>query len=639
MEEDGKMITAGKAHIFTDKTFVFNRVKHGFSLILINALIKTVALWIIFLTTTNFFVSRPLGRISDVMEKVDPAKPTTKVLENENLLSLVKRSDELGLLSRIFKSMLNAIVENMDTIRSLNANLEKKVEQRTQALAEKTNDIQNMLQNMKQGIFTLQPDLKIHPEYSKHLEDILETDQIKEQNGLDLLFRDSNVSTNDLDQVRHSMGAIFGENPIAMELNEHLLIKEYVKIFQGKEKILKIDWEAIANAANQVDKIMIIVRDVTLERELEKEAKEQQEKINIISEILKISTDKFTNFYNNSITTLSNAKDMVEQQVEEEREMNIKLFRILHTLKGEARTYHFSMITNAVHESEQYHSHVLKKEAPWEVQIAVKNIGAIEDKLNNYFDVYSETLKTSNQSTPGLNTEIEECFNIARELQGLPSFEKESDVGRVKQLVDALVEIGSFSMSEIIGEQIDSLKGIADKSHKSFPDFLINDQGVRFPLEMRKTIGEIVLHLLRNSIDHGIEDNDTRKKKNKDATPQISFKINKTHNQYEIEYQDDGKGLDLSKIATKAKESGVSPTSLNTDIDIANLIFVQGISSQSKVTEISGRGVGMYIVRDAIREQGGEIDIQFTGEKNAGTKPFKFVIKIPTAQARKKFAA
>ena len=157
---------------------------------------------------------------------------------------------------------------------------------------------------------------------------------------------------------------------------------------------------------------------------------------------------------------------------------------------------------------------------------------------------------------------------------------------------------------------------------------------------MRQTLEEIILHLLRNSIDHGIENEEERLAAKKDEIPKIDFTIDEKDDFFHIDYCDDGRGLNLEKLAGIAKDNDVALDENASDLDIANTIFLQGVSSQKEVTDISGRGVGMYIIRDALRDKGGDIKIVFTGERSAsGNRPFKFHIEVPVEISDTKKAA
>lgn len=118
-------------------------------------------------------------------------------------------------------------IQMLKVIEEQNRTLEQKVNERTAELATKTNDINNMLQNMHQGIFTIDQETFVHPEYSSYLETILETKKIAEQDAIGLLFGHSDLGSNALDQVSTGLSAIMGEDAMMFDFNKHCLITEY----------------------------------------------------------------------------------------------------------------------------------------------------------------------------------------------------------------------------------------------------------------------------------------------------------------------------------------------------------------------------------------------------------------------------
>jgi len=138
-------------------------------------------------------------------------------------------------------------------------------------------------------------------------------------------------------------------------------------------------------------------------------------------------------------------------------------------------------------------------------------------------------------------------------------------------------------------------------------------------------LSDPLMHLLRNSIDHGIEDPGTRERLGKPAHGKILFKAFCAGTNVYIEIQDDGKGIDPSKIRNKAIQKGIiGKDDILTDKELLNLIFLPGFSTAEQVSEISGRGVGMDVVKRKITDIRGQIKINSI--INEGTT---ITIKLP----------
>jgi len=135
--------------------------------------------------------------------------------------------------------------------------------------------------------------------------------------------------------------------------------------------------------------------------------------------------------------------------------------------------------------------------------------------------------------------------------------------------------------------------------------------------ELDKTIIEAIkdplTHLVRNAVDHGIESPEVRKQAGKNPEGRLFLRAFHEGGQVNIEISDDGAGLDLNKIRNKAVQKGLisSDQALRMgDREVANLIFLAGLSTAEKVTNVSGRGVGMDVVKTNIEKIGGTVDVQ-----------------------------
>jgi two-component system chemotaxis sensor kinase CheA len=143
-------------------------------------------------------------------------------------------------------------------------------------------------------------------------------------------------------------------------------------------------------------------------------------------------------------------------------------------------------------------------------------------------------------------------------------------------------------------------------------------------------IADPMVHIIRNSIDHGIESSDKRKAAGKSEKGAVSIEARHEGGEVWIIINDDGKGLDRDKILQQAYEKGlINSIEVNlTDREVYQFIFESGFSTASSVTDVSGRGVGMDVVRENIERLNGKIDIQ--SEKGRGTT---FILRIPLTLA------
>jgi len=158
-------------------------------------------------------------------------------------------------------------------------------------------------------------------------------------------------------------------------------------------------------------------------------------------------------------------------------------------------------------------------------------------------------------------------------------------------------------------------------------DILFQTEGTETELDKTIIEGLIdpLMHIIRNSIDHGIEDPETRKKNGKTEKGKILLKAFYSGTNVFIQISDDGKGMDTTEIFKHAVKAGiVQNDSVLSEKEILELVFLPGFSTASKVTKISGRGVGMDVVKRKIAELRGEVSI--STEHKKGTT---ITIKLP----------
>ena len=136
-------------------------------------------------------------------------------------------------------------------------------------------------------------------------------------------------------------------------------------------------------------------------------------------------------------------------------------------------------------------------------------------------------------------------------------------------------------------------------------------------------------HLLRNAVVHGIEPPRLRESTGKDAVGSIDLRLKQSGNEVQIEVRDDGAGLDLARIAERARLQGLlADDARPTEAELAGMIFQPGFSTVDEVTELAGRGIGMDIVRAEVTSLGGRID---TASATGRGTAFRLVLPLTTA--------
>ena len=158
---------------------------------------------------------------------------------------------------------------------------------------------------------------------------------------------------------------------------------------------------------------------------------------------------------------------------------------------------------------------------------------------------------------------------------------------------------------------------------------VIEGEGIELDKTILEQIGDPLVHVIRNAVDHGLEPPEERRAKGKDATGQLTLRAFHEAGGVVIEVTDDGRGLDADALKRKAVEKGLlTPEAAAAMSEEAafQLVFLPGLTTAAKVTDVSGRGVGMDVVRSNVRNLQGTIEIR--SKVGRGTT---FLIKLPTS--------
>lgn len=201
--------------------------------------------------------------------------------------------------------------------------------------------------------------------------------------------------------------------------------------------------------------------------------------------------------------------------------------------------------------------------------------------------------------------------------------------------------IASELQEEVMRTRMQPIGNIWNKFPRTVRDLALNcGKEVRVEMEGKETdldrtiieaIKDPLTHLVRNSVDHGIESPDERKKAGKDPVGRLILRAFHEGGQVNIEITDDGAGLNLERIRRKAIERGVvtaEQAARMQDRDICNLIFLPGFSTAEKISNVSGRGVGMDVVKTNVEKIGGTVDVHSTPGQGTTVK-----VKIPLTLA------
>jgi len=258
-------------------------------------------------------------------------------------------------------------------------------------------------------------------------------------------------------------------------------------------------------------------------------------------------------------------------------------------------------------------------------KIIQKDIRSIEDQKITSIRVQVEKLDELRNLASELVTTQAELSLLAEksdnpEIQNLSEkFEKIS-----RKLRDNALSVSLLPIKESISKFSRLIRDLSVELNKEV-DFVAEGTDTELDKTIIENISSPLMHIFRNSMDHGIETREQRLKKGKSPKGTLKFKAMYSGALVELCISDDGAGIDPQKIKNKAIEKGLcDETTVHTDKEWLDFIFLPGFSTASHITGVSGRGVGMDVVKRKISDMNGTIEME--SKIDAGTK---ITIRLP----------
>lgn len=255
-------------------------------------------------------------------------------------------------------------------------------------------------------------------------------------------------------------------------------------------------------------------------------------------------------------------------------------------------------------------------------KVAKQNLISVNlNKLDELMDlvgelVITESMVISNPDLKGL--QLENFTKASRQLRKLTD-----------ELQDIVMSIRMVPISGVFNKMNRIVRDMSKKLGKDV-ELIISGEDTEVDKTIIDSLGDPLMHLIRNAMDHGLEPKEERLAKGKTGVGRIFLSAKNTAGEVVIQVADDGAGINTSAVLKKARANGLLTKSDSeyTEKEIFNLIMLPGFSTSQSVTEFSGRGVGMDVVKKNIEKVGGTISIESKFGK--GTT---FIIKIPLTLA------
>jgi HAMP domain-containing protein/signal transduction histidine kinase len=524
-----------------------------------------------------FFLTSTI--VTNLLENVATLEDFTKKISKGDYNSKVhiNTKDELGHYANTFNVMVGEIRKSHKEL--------KKERDRARFLYKNIYQVaQVVFENIQQGIFLLDKDFRISKFHSRAMKGIFDNEHIAGEDFTN--FMRSLILPRELEALEMFMKHLF--NPeMDVDVVNQLNPVEQVKIYTEKggivtSKYVRMDFTRIERKG-QIQSIMVTVSDETesvlLQQHLkEAEAKKKQETEQVLS-ILKTDPSVLRGFiFNTKNTLISVSKRYEDNKGGDLRDLLNFTFETVHNLKGNASVIGLDIIANKFHE--------------------------IEESLTKFKD--KEVIKSQDFLT--ILYEIDEVDSILANMNEM--------LRKVAEIYKKFPSEGQIVSNIMVIDTLQKgMEKISKEKGKSAELSFDNEKNIVIPESMINPFKDIMIQLIRNSISHGIEDPNERVNKGKHNKGKITIGVDQQNEEELIvTYKDDGAGLDLEEIKSKAIERNVitafDAEKLSKEKTV-ELIFNKGFSTADKVDNYAGRGQGMNLVKTIIEGLNGSYDINF----------------------------
>lgn len=492
-------------------------------------------------------------------------------------------------------------------------------------LDRRTTQIRTIFTNIHQGILMVDSSLRVLPEHSDFLTTLFPDKQLSGCDLFDLLFSQATISADLVSTAKAVLSATFDEDIFSFDVNSDSLPNEIEIVRDSGSTWLEVDWVPLADTRDVIQFVMVTLRDVTMLRQLRAEAARNNQNVEILQQIVGVPVDSYYRFMDTARDYLASCGEIISgryMSVNEVRELK----RHLHTIKGNARTLKFHFITEVVHDVESLLIEMTGdgNNVPTGTQnILAKHIEKIKNQLAIYEDISDKKLRRNKESDEMRINSIRILIDLVRD--SLELREKQGENIRIlRRAFETLVRSVYNTFETLVRTQRDSLSRTAELLNIPIPHLRmkISDDWVivgRYADVIHGVFG----HLIANSLDHGF----SHFEPNHMGTIFVETEINEVGGL--IKYRDNGGGLNIDALRKKGQEVGILPDDA-TEVEIASVVFESGLSTATRVTSVSGRGVGLDAARKLLIRSGGSLHIRLQDtNENSSLRPFEVLIQIP----------
>ncbi|MED1952057.1 AAA family ATPase [Brevibacillus centrosporus] len=524
-------------------------------------------------------------------------------------------------LLRLLFSQIATFIENARLYHQLeqwNHSLEKMVGERTDEIESLLRANKNLLNNAGQGFLSFGKDLRVHSEYSRECVRIFG----KELAGLSVAELLYPQSKEDQGFIQSLLSKYFQlENQAQREL--------YLSLFPTEITVnqlpLKLECKQIDEGRGEFSGgLMLILTDRSEQRALENKMEQEWQRMKM-SVTVAISLELFQSVLKGFTSFVATEWKAIWREAGAPAEKMYQIISRLHQFKGDFSQFYLIHTPRKIHDMESRLSEMSKqaeedKVMESEIQNGIDSIcAAIGQDMDLMKQQLGKDILQVNEQTISFSVERWSAFS-----DQLSSLLQEEGRGHLRQ---EFAQLHNRPITELMSRYGEYVAKASERLEKRVYPLQIEADDIWVdPKRFGRFISSLI-HVFSNALDHGIEQEEERLRQNKERWGTIRCQVKRENDFMHMIISDDGKGVDMDRLKLLGQEKGL--VDLRSDQDWLNTLFIEDIStSKDHVTEWSGRGVGLSIVKREVERLGGTVEVNT--RKGNGTR---FHFRIPLTEA------
>ncbi|MGH1340222.1 MAG: ATP-binding protein [Nannocystales bacterium] len=453
-------------------------------------------------------------------------------------------------------------------------------------VAERTRAIRTILDNVAFGFVLVGRELKVLPGFTRSCNELFGREEIVAGTPLiELLGADDN---------RKWALEILLEQVFEDLMPEETTLEQIPSRFPIGDRVLSMKASVVRGDDDEVVSMLLSISDVTALEEAQREAQRNGALVSILGK--RVAFGRF----------VADARNLLEQARDEEDQAVIR--RLVHTVKGNAASWGLVDVASVAHAVED------------EEVITAEGLQLVDSAMAGFLQDSEEILGIS--YGPDTDPTCSVTRSKVRELRKLAdAVGDEAQGARLRRWATAITQCPA---ADLVGPMDMFVDGLAERLGKSV-HLELKGMDTSVDPDTMAPVFRNLTHLVRNSLDHGIEAPDERGEKPRSGT--LRIEVSSEEDAYTVTVSDDGRGIDVERVVQKALAMNVieaSELKAMSRADQLELIFHDGLSSAKRTTETSGRGVGMAAIRTAAQDNKGSIEV--SSVDNEGTR---IVVSVP----------